>query len=91
MLFALQQCDRLVVDCTGQCVQNKLSFYVTDRNKIHSVTRFPFSVIQNVCDGHPKTRYLVAVDDSQNSLEEIVRVSDLQGAGNFFGTRGSRV
>ncbi|XP_039248453.1 adenylate kinase 7-like isoform X2 [Styela clava] len=31
-------------------------------------------VIQNVCDGHPKTRYLVAVDDSQNSLEEIVRV-----------------
>ncbi|XP_022083224.1 adenylate kinase 7-like [Acanthaster planci] len=30
-------------------------------------------VIQNIADGRPKTRYLLAVDDSQNSLEEIVK------------------
>ena len=34
-----------------------------------------FSALQNVFDSRPKTRYLVAVDDSQNTLEEIVRVS----------------
>nr|CAB3220768.1 adenylate kinase 7 [Phallusia mammillata] len=39
------------------------------------------SVIQNVCDSKPKTRYLVAVDDSQNSLEEIVRVVSSKGGG----------
>ncbi|CAH1263996.1 AK7 [Branchiostoma lanceolatum] len=30
-------------------------------------------VLQNICDQRPKTRYIVAVDDSQNTLEEIVR------------------
>nr|XP_018670747.1 adenylate kinase 7 isoform X2 [Ciona intestinalis] len=40
------------------------------------------SVLQNILDGKPKTRYLVAVDDSQNSLEEIVRiVSSKSGTG----------
>lgn len=41
-------------------------------------------VLQNICDGRPKTRYLVAVDDSQNSLEEIVRcISYYLGTGKI--------
>ena len=31
-------------------------------------------VIQNIADSRPKVRYLVAVDDAKNSLEEIVKV-----------------
>ncbi|XP_033112222.1 adenylate kinase 7-like [Anneissia japonica] len=30
-------------------------------------------VLQNIADSRPKTRYLVAVDESQNTLEEIVK------------------
>ena len=33
-----------------------------------------FSVLLNVADGKPKTRYLVAVDSGQLSLEEVVKV-----------------
>ena len=33
------------------------------------------SVIQNIADSRPKVRYLIAKDDSNNTLEEIVRVS----------------
>ena len=32
------------------------------------------SVVQNIADSKPKVRYLVAVDDSKNILEEIVKV-----------------
>ena len=32
------------------------------------------AVIVNICDQNPKVRYLVAVDDSKNTLEEIVKV-----------------
>ena len=32
-----------------------------------------FRVIQNIADGRPKVRYLVAVDDSKNPLEEVVK------------------
>ncbi|XP_002738748.1 adenylate kinase 7-like [Saccoglossus kowalevskii] len=40
------------------------------------------AVLQNTIDSRPKTRYLVAVDDSQNTLEEIVRtVSTSLGTG----------
>ncbi|XP_015758848.1 PREDICTED: adenylate kinase 7-like [Acropora digitifera] len=31
------------------------------------------AVIVNICDQNPKVRYLVAVDDSKNTLEEIVK------------------
>ncbi|XP_070577004.1 adenylate kinase 7-like [Ptychodera flava] len=42
------------------------------------------AVIQNIADSRPKTRYLVAVDDSQNTLEEIVRcVSTSLGNGKI--------
>jgi len=42
------------------------------------------SVIQNIMDARPKTRYLVAVDDSQNSLEEIVKcISFFLGSGKI--------
>lgn len=34
------------------------------------------AVIVNICDQNPKVRYLVAVDDSKNTLEEIVKVGD---------------
>lgn len=33
------------------------------------------SVLLNVCDQKPKVRYILAVDDSKPTLEEIVRVS----------------
>jgi hypothetical protein len=33
-----------------------------------------YSVVQNIADSKPKVRYLVAVDDSKNTLEEIVKV-----------------
>ena len=33
------------------------------------------SVIQNIADSRPKVRYLIAKDDAQNTLEEIVKVS----------------
>ena len=32
------------------------------------------AVIVNICDQNPKVRYLVAVDDSKSTLEEIVKV-----------------
>ncbi|XP_073248934.1 adenylate kinase 7-like [Porites lutea] len=32
------------------------------------------AVIVNICDQNPKVRYLMAVDDSKNTLEEIVKV-----------------
>ena len=35
------------------------------------------AVIVNICDQNPKVRYLVAVDDSKNTLEEIVKVCGL--------------
>ena len=34
-----------------------------------------FSVCQNIADSNPKVRYLCAVDDSKNSLEDIVKVT----------------
>ena len=33
------------------------------------------SVIVNICDQNPKVRYLVAVDESKNTLEEMVKVT----------------
>ena len=33
------------------------------------------AVIVNICDQNPKVRYLVAVDESKNTLEEIVKVT----------------
>ena len=33
------------------------------------------SVVLNIADGKPATRYLVAVDGGQQTLEEIVKVS----------------
>ena len=32
------------------------------------------SVVVNIADGRPKARYILAVDDSKNMLEEIVKV-----------------
>lgn len=32
------------------------------------------SVVVNICDQKPKVRYIVAVDDSKNTLDEIVKV-----------------
>lgn len=34
-----------------------------------------FSVVQNIADSRPKVRYLVAKDDANNTLEEIVKVT----------------
>ena len=31
-------------------------------------------IVQNVLDSTPKTKYIIAVDDSNNTLEEITRV-----------------
>lgn len=33
-----------------------------------------YSVVQNICDSKPDNKYILAVDDSKNTLEEIVRV-----------------
>ena len=33
-----------------------------------------YRVIQNIADMKPKARYIVATDDSQTTLEEIVKV-----------------
>lgn len=33
-----------------------------------------FSIVVNVADIRPKVKYIVAVDDSRNTLEEIVKV-----------------
>ena len=33
-----------------------------------------YSVIQNIADSRPKVRYLIAKDDSNSTLEEIVKV-----------------
>ncbi|GFO41343.1 adenylate kinase 7-like [Plakobranchus ocellatus] len=42
------------------------------------------AVIQNVADGRPKVRYIIAKDDAQNTLEEIVRtVSQNLGSGKI--------
>lgn len=38
------------------------------------------SVVVNICDQRPKVRYMVAVDESKNTLEEIVKVSREQTA-----------
>jgi len=35
------------------------------------------SIVQNVLDASPKTKYIIAVDDSNNTLEEITRVESL--------------
>ena len=50
-------------------------FYCLDA--IYLLTQFcsPFRVIQNIADMKPKTRYIVATDDSQPTLDEIVKVS----------------
>ena len=34
-----------------------------------------FSILVNAAESKPKVRYLVAVDDSHSTLEEVVRVS----------------
>ncbi|EDO36546.1 predicted protein [Nematostella vectensis] len=40
------------------------------------------SIVLNICDQHPKVRYMVAVDESKNTLEEIVKaVSIYLGTG----------
>lgn len=42
------------------------------------------AVIQNIADSRPKVRYLIAKDDSNNTLEEIVKaVSSTLGTGKF--------
>lgn len=33
-----------------------------------------FRIIQNIADSRPKVRYIIAKDDAQNTLEEIVKV-----------------
>ena len=41
-----------------------------------------YSVLQNIADARPKVRYLIAKDDAQNTLEEIVKsVSSSLGTG----------
>ncbi|XP_031567964.1 adenylate kinase 7-like [Actinia tenebrosa] len=35
------------------------------------------SVVVNICDQHPKVRYMVVVDESKNTLEEIVKAISL--------------
>lgn len=43
------------------------------------------SIVQNVLDSSPKTKYIVAVDDSNNTLEEITRV-DITSIHSRLGT-----
>ena len=42
-----------------------------------------FSVIQNIADSRPKVRYLIAKDDANNTLEEVVKVCDFFFRGHF--------
>ncbi len=61
---ANQQIDQVVsLTCT-----------LTNKSNLITSTSYYFRVIQNIADSRPKVRYLVAVDDSKNSLEEIVKV-----------------
>ena len=40
------------------------------------------SVVVNIADGRPKVRFILAVDDSKNTLEEIVKaISQNLGTG----------
>ena len=41
-------------------------------------------MIQNIADMKPKARYIVATDDSQTTLEEIVKVKDLRTFNTFI-------
>ena len=42
------------------------------------------SVVVNIADGRPKARYILAVDDSKNMLEEIVKaISQNLGTGKI--------
>lgn len=41
------------------------------------------SVIQNIADSRPKVRYLIAKDDTQTTLEEIVKVPVIFCVKNF--------
>lgn len=36
-----------------------------------------FSVILNIADNRPKTRYILALDESHNTLQEIVKAISL--------------
>ena len=36
-----------------------------------------YSIILNITDNKPKTKYIIAVDDSQNTQEEIVKVTNI--------------
>ena len=48
--------------------------FETVRNAYVTYSCSLFSIVVNIADSRPKTRYLLAVDDSKNTLEEIVRV-----------------
>jgi len=52
----------------------EIIFFVKKKLKIIFILSFSFRVIQNVADSRPKVRYLIAKDDAQNTLEEIVKV-----------------
>ena len=65
----------LMIDENNQCYLPCSFLEITDKlqcfmQKLMLVCR----VIQNIADSRPKVRYLVAVDDSKNTLEEIVKV-----------------
>jgi hypothetical protein len=49
--------------------------WMTPKLSHYEIYLFIFSrVIQNIIDSRPRVRYLVAVDDSKNTLEEVVKV-----------------
>jgi len=72
-----------ITNCFGTGVQLYIKchffavfvFVLVNQIMCSSLLILSHSVIQNIADSRPKVRYLIAKDDSNNTLEEIVRVS----------------
>ena len=53
---------------------------------VFTITPLPItsSIVVNVAEGKPKTRYILAVDDSSNTLKEVVKaISTSLGTGRI--------
>lgn len=56
-------------------VESGLHIYGTGQNALPTIhIRDLASIIVNLCDSKPKVRYILAVDDANSTLEDIVRV-----------------
>lgn len=65
---------KLCISIQRRDTEQHVIIYTTCRHDVclRFCSHFALSIVVNIVDGKPKTRYILAVDDSKSTLNEIV-------------------